>query len=340
MSIVSLSRYALALSIGFSSSLLCVNVAHAGDKALAESLFDAGRQLMQAGNFEQACPKFAESQRQDPSAGTLINLAKCYEGLGRTASAWAEYKEAATLARTMGRDNQALFADEGAKRLESSLSKLRIEAPTPPIAGLSVMRDGVELGSGSLGVALAVDPGEHVVEARAPGYKPFSTRVSVKPQGDQQMLQLPVLERDAAPVAAPAVVPATPTTTAAPAAPAPASSGSNKTLAYVLGGVGVAGLVVGTAFGLAAKSQASAAQDDPTLCPAKLCSPQGRKEIDAAERKATIATVGFGVGIVGIGAGVYFLLSGNKQQEAPPEVARLTPWFAPNASGVSYSGAF
>src|SRR6476619_3478469 len=89
-------------AVCFSIPLLLAGTASAGDKALAESLFDAGRQLMQAGDFQQACPKFAESQRQDPSPGTLINLAKCYEGLGRTASAWADDKEAATLARTMG----------------------------------------------------------------------------------------------------------------------------------------------------------------------------------------------------------------------------------------------
>ena len=33
------------------------------DKALAESLFQAGRDLMAAGKPEQACPKFAESQQ-------------------------------------------------------------------------------------------------------------------------------------------------------------------------------------------------------------------------------------------------------------------------------------
>ncbi|MFZ5893570.1 MAG: PEGA domain-containing protein [Myxococcota bacterium] len=344
MSIAKLRFKTVSLLFVFSLPLVSASVAHAADKALAESLFDAGRQLMQAGKYEEACPKFAESQRQDPSPGTLINLAKCYEGLGRTASAWAEYKEAATLARTMGRDNQATYADEGAKRLEASVSKLRIDAPKTLVPGMSVMRDGVELGLGSLGIALAVDPGEHVIEVRAPGYKPYSTRVAVKGQADQQVMQIPELERDAAP-ATPAVTPlpssATEPTASTPASTAPeptVSRAPDRTLAYVSGGIGVAGIVVGSLFALSAKGQANAASEDPNLCPQKICTKAGREEINAAERKAMVANVGFGIGILGIGAGLYFLLT--EKKESAPATARVTPWLGPNGTGVSYSGAF
>src|SRR5262249_6620454 len=140
-----------------------------GDKALAESLFQAGKELMKQGKVDEACPKFAESNRIDPSAGTLLNLGKCLEAQGKTASAWATYKEAIVVARAAGQTKRVVAAQQFVSDLEPKLSKLRIDAPNPP-AGLTIKCDGVAIGTAAIGVAVARDPGEHVVEAGAPGY--------------------------------------------------------------------------------------------------------------------------------------------------------------------------
>jgi hypothetical protein len=67
--------------------LLTSGLARADDAAstVAQALFDEARQLTAAGRYVEACPKFAESQRIDPSMGTRFYLADCLEHIGKLA---------------------------------------------------------------------------------------------------------------------------------------------------------------------------------------------------------------------------------------------------------------
>ena len=100
----------LALIVALASARTSLAQTSAADKAAAQALFDEGKRLMDAGQFAQACPKFADSEKLDPGVGTLLNLGVCYEKNGQTASAWATYKEAASAAANAGEAAREKYA--------------------------------------------------------------------------------------------------------------------------------------------------------------------------------------------------------------------------------------
>ena len=93
----------------------------ASDVALADALFKDATQLAGEGRYAEACTKFSESQRLATGIGVTMHLADCYEKTGRTASAWAEFREAEKLAREH-EDPRAELAKARAAALDRKLS--------------------------------------------------------------------------------------------------------------------------------------------------------------------------------------------------------------------------
>jgi hypothetical protein len=287
----------------------------ASNRAAAEALFNEGRSLAAAGKYAQACPKFEASEQLDPGLGTLLNLAECYEKLGKTASAWAEYKEAIPLARASGSKVRQDLATERAAALESRLSMLTIRAlgGAEETSGLEIRRDGVPVQSAELGSPIPVDPGPHTIEAVAPGKQKWTSTVQVS---DAAKLAVEV------PALAPANVSTTPPPEAGkpvqnppPDTGTPSSSGSTqRTAALVVGAVGAVGIGVGAVFGLGASSKWSDAKSQCTAYPYG-CNAQSLDSQASAKSKASVATVAYIVGGAAIaGAAVlWFTASPNKE---------------------------
>lgn len=147
------------------------NMAFAGDvsdtdRQIAQSLFDEGRALLEAGRAREACPKFAESQRLDPGGGTLLNLALCLELQGLTASAWTRYQESAALAVRDGRKDREEFARTHLTALTPKLTRVVVTVRDDvPAADLVVELDGSRVAREAFGTAIAVDPGPHRITA-------------------------------------------------------------------------------------------------------------------------------------------------------------------------------
>ncbi|MBL8743281.1 MAG: hypothetical protein JNK04_19355, partial [Myxococcales bacterium] len=92
-------------------------VAQPAAKPAAEALFESAKQRMEAGDYAGACAKFDASQSLDPAIGTLLHLGDCYERIGRTASAWAAFLEAASLAEAAGQQPRFEIATTRASAL-------------------------------------------------------------------------------------------------------------------------------------------------------------------------------------------------------------------------------
>jgi len=318
----------------------------AEEKATAEAVFEEGIRLIKKGNFAEACPKFEMSQRVEPAVGTMLYLAECYENTNRTASSWAMFREAASLAETSNQVERMKTAQARAKRLEPRLAWLTIDVPKESaVPGLQIRRNGVLVSAELAGTASPVDPGEVSVEASAPGRLPYSTTVKVPAKG-RVSVPIPPLQAapEAAPVVEPTVVAAPPSAPPPPAnsppptppastLPAPAPVEHRSPVPWIVGGVGVVGLGIGTVFGLKAISNADNARE---LCPNGQCNDQaGQKAADDAHTQATISNVSFIVGAAAVATGVvlYFTLPTKQSTQVG-----VVPLFDQSSAGLALRG--
>ncbi|HKO47421.1 MAG TPA: hypothetical protein VJV79_06845 [Polyangiaceae bacterium] len=344
---------ALALCCA-SVSLPAVARAEAGaaQKAAAESLFDDGLKAMKSGRFNEACPKLEESERIDPAIGTLLYLGECYEKSGRTASAWATFREAASAAQAQGETERTRVAASRADRLQASLSKLTLKVvpETAQHATLRVTRDNVPLAKALFGVAIPVDPGKYRIVASADGYQNYEAEIEVLANGDSKTLEIPALAVSttpaaaglgAAPIAANTNAPATSSVPAASSEPSPTPAGSNglRTAAYVTGALGVVSLGIGSYFGVKAISKNNEAEDH---CTGNVCSdPEGESLTNDAQSAAVVSNITIGVGAAAVVAGVVlYLMSAPKEKTESSARLKVHPLVSHNLAGIGLGGTF
>jgi hypothetical protein len=305
-------------------------------EAAATALFDEGRRLMGEHKFAEACPKLAESERLAPSGGTLLNLADCYEHTGQTASAWVAWKDVASRANAAGKADVEKRALTRAAALEPGLARLTIAVDTgSDVSGLDVKRDGVAVGHTEFGLAIPVDPGPHVIEATAPKKKGFSVKVDVAAKQTDARATV-ALEDDVSastPTPPPETTPALP-----PPAPPPSTEHEGggtavKTIGVVVGGVGVAGLVLGSVFALNAKSKNDEALQPQNCRTSSLCTQTGLNLTSDARTSAAESTIAFTVGGLLVAGGILMWIV------APSSVAktgvRVVPLLSASTAGVS-----
>lgn len=219
--------------------------------AEAHALFEEGRVAMKAGDYAGACPKLERSQRLDPGVGTLYNLATCYEGENRLASAWKALLEVADESDREQRSDRAAVARDRAHALEARVPHLHVTIEGGERPALTL--DGRSLSDADVGTNVPIDPGDHEVGADAPGKKHWSSHLVAK-EGETATITVPPLEDAAtAPeVPAPAAPEPTPPITASPPSLSPAGNRWQMPAALAAGGAGVLALGAGAVLGVLA----------------------------------------------------------------------------------------
>ena len=307
----------------------------ASTKEQVLTLYNQGKELLEAGKTAEACQAFESAKRLDFAAINLIlRLGDCYERLGRTASAYSQYQQAASLAAA-AKDARRSTAEERVAAVEPRLARVAV-ALAPGSAGVIVRRNGEILAGDRLGKPEPVDPGRYTFEATATGKKAWTTTREIAPS-TTIAVEVPALE-----VAAIAALPTAPTSPEAPSSP-------RRAIGIALGGVGLVGLGVGAAFGVKALSNLAASKANGHCDADSFCDDVGFQLRRDAQDAGTVSTVTIALGATAAVAGAILWITAPSSTKAPapkssslPPISRVRAGAAGDAHGAGLwlQGAF
>jgi hypothetical protein len=300
----------MAVGLSFAAGSVSLPAAADGSSERAETLFQEARQRMGEGDFGHACPMLEEAYSIDHGPGTLLALALCHEGAGKPASALREYRESLSIAVRANRADRVMVAEAHAERLEASVPRVKVRAPSPEPMGLTLTLDGASVDRATMALGVPVDPGPHIVVASARGVVTWRTAIDVQATSSPVVVDVPPLQT------------ATPAQERSPLL----RSSPSRVAAWIAGGTAVAAVATGSVFGvLAFETEASSKK----ACGGSLQCPESGVDLNhEANRYALVSDVSFAVAAVALAAGVYLFLRTSPASRARPaaDAVAVGPW--------------
>ncbi len=299
----------------------------AENKAAARELGIEGIQLAMDGNCAAALDKLTRAHQLYFAPTIAVWLGECQIQQGQlvagtetlqrvvreplTSNAPAAFRSSQMRAQTL--------LDETLPRL----AKLTVNVESPAGAQYRVTIDGNALPGAMIGVARPIDPGEHQVGGTGEGLTPVTETIAL-PEGGSDVLTLTLIPAETGAEPSAPVVTETPTTPVESGADQGSEAGGWGNQGLKVGGytalaVGGLGIIAGSAFGVSATNKRG---DLDGVCEERACPPSARNDIDAMKSAATVSTIGFVVGGVGVAAGVGMLALAGRTRHEPP-VARV-----------------
>ncbi len=318
------------------------------DKAEARRHFQVGVAEAQAGAYREAAIEFSRAYELSPNFAVLYNLAQAQAALGDAATALTTFERyLAEGGMAVPEEKRAKVARE-TKELVARTGSI-VAHVAPETARLTI--DGAEISRASMGRALRVNVGVHKLAASDEGHVPAEQVVTVA-SSDTANVSI-VLAADAAPRPNPAPPPAAverpPSTTPSlaarapvlpasppfrlveqqqPAAPEPVRSNGTvqRTIGYLVGAVGLAGLVTGGVLYGVARTQAQNAVNNGCTQDLATCRGNGANQWSSSQNGIRNARIAAGIGGGLVVAGAIVVLAAPSPSGAPAAVALVGRW--------------
>jgi hypothetical protein len=283
----------------------------ADSQAQASAHYARGVKLYQEDDFRAALIEFNRAYELAPNWAVLYNLGQSHYQL-------REYPDALRTLEKYVQEGGDAITPERRAQVDREIGELRGRVARVTAAsnvdGADVALDGAPLGKTPFAEPVVVGEGRHQLTISKPGYLPATKVVDIA-GSDNLTIRL-----DLTPEAP--VLPSTPVVHDSP----------SYTVAAVGGAFAVAGIAVGTVFGVLAMNNKSSLGSECSA--AKVCPSSAQGDIDAFSRNGTISTIGFGVGAAGLVLGGYFFFHEHAKGDAPQSTS-LAPWIGPGAGGVA-----
>ena len=288
----------------------------------AREQFGQALSLQTGGDWAGALALLKEVAAVKPTPQVRFNIALCEERLGRLVAALGDYELAAS-------DAQAEKSDQVAQEVDSRLEALKARVPRVVVQrgvgadSATISLDGVSLGDSVLNIPLPADPGTHVVEAKALGFRPFKQAFRIAEQQTETILVK--LEAEPEPVQ-PKIVP-----------PRHSRSHDERTLGFVVGGIGTASLLTsGVMFYL----RHTTISDLDARCGSdrKMCPENQRNAVDRGKLYTAVGDITLVVGAAGIGIGAVLVVAGGRSAEQAS--LAIAPGAAYANAGATLLGRF
>jgi hypothetical protein len=299
-------------------------------KLAARELGEQGIALYKDGKFDAALERFDRASKLIDVPSLNLYAARCLEKLGRWVESSERYLRVTRMPTVAGElEDQALARTRAAEERQALLPripKLEIGIEGVDPGSVTVEMDGRSVPAALLGVERAVDPGEHKVVGTL-GTQRLEQSVKLS-ESTRERVTLTFRPEPGAKVPPKPVLTARPSTTS-PEKDQPSSSSAQRTLGWIGIGVGSAGLVFGGITGFIAMGNKNDLDD---TCLDRKCGPDQHSDVDSYDRQRLLSSLGFGIGLVGMAAGITLLATA--PAERPGVAARVHP------GGVSLGGSF